>query len=433
MAARLVTDVPGPGARCRFAHALVRDTLYGEFSAARRVALHRRVAEAIEAVHGGRLQDHLPALAHHYARAAAPRAETLKAVNYATQAGDRALAQLAHDEAVAYYRQALELLAVTEGPVDESRRLELLISLGEAQRRAGDPAHRETLLEAAELARRLGDASALARAAVANTRGLLPTILGRVDTERVAMLEAAVAAVGDRDPRARARLLATLGVELSFAGDWRRCLALSDEALALARSLDDPETLARVLLARYFPTCVPDLLPDRLANTVELLKAIEAVSDPALGAEAHLLRGRVALEAETWTRPTAAMTSPAGCRAVSANRPCGGVRACRAIVAGRFPEAERLLIESRELGQIAGQADGEWVFAQEFWGLRYEQGCLDRPRRCSKPDSASSIFRGIRRCGRWRPVSWAGMTTPGLPWTVSPRRPSPSTSTGSRS
>ena len=60
MAARLVTDVPGSGARCRFSHALVRDALYGEFSGARRVALHRRVAEAIEDVYRGRLRTTFP-------------------------------------------------------------------------------------------------------------------------------------------------------------------------------------------------------------------------------------------------------------------------------------------------------------------------------------------------------------------------------------
>lgn len=217
-------------------------------------------------------------------------------MSYATQAGDRALAQLAHDEAVAYYRQALELQAVAQGPMDESRRLELLISLGEAERRAGDPAHRQTLLQAAELACRREDVPALVRATLANT-GLLPSILGRVDADRVAMLEAAIAAVGDQDPGARARLLATLGVELAFAGDWRRCLALSDEALDLARSLDDAHILARVLLARYFPTSVPELLGERLANTAELLRVVDADPDPALVAEAHLLRGRAALEA----------------------------------------------------------------------------------------------------------------------------------------
>ena len=51
-------------------------------------------------------------------------------MDYAAQAGDRALTQLAHDEAAAYYRQGLELLAVAHGPDDESRRLELLITSG---------------------------------------------------------------------------------------------------------------------------------------------------------------------------------------------------------------------------------------------------------------------------------------------------------------
>src|SRR5207253_78071 len=155
-AAGLVIELPG-GGRYRFAHALVRDTLYDALSATRRLALHRRVAEAIETIHATSLEDYLPALAHHWGRASAAAATTHKAVDYATPAGHRALAQLAHDEAVAFYRQALEFLTAAEGPVDEAARLELLVSLGEAEHRAGEPAHRETLLRAAELARRQGN------------------------------------------------------------------------------------------------------------------------------------------------------------------------------------------------------------------------------------------------------------------------------------
>ena len=46
-----------------------------------------------------------------------------RAVDYATRAGDRALAQLAHDEAAAYYRQALELLDAGRRPDDFRRAL----------------------------------------------------------------------------------------------------------------------------------------------------------------------------------------------------------------------------------------------------------------------------------------------------------------------
>jgi class 3 adenylate cyclase len=48
--ARVVLEAPGRAARYRFAHALVRDTLYAGLSSGRRVTLHRRVAEAIESL-----------------------------------------------------------------------------------------------------------------------------------------------------------------------------------------------------------------------------------------------------------------------------------------------------------------------------------------------------------------------------------------------
>src|SRR5688500_1595296 len=261
IAARLVVETPA--LRNRFSHALVRATLYDELSAARRVALHRKVAEAIEAIHGERLDDHLPALAYHWARAAAPAAETSRAVEYARRAGDRALTQFANDEAAGYFREALELLEVAGGADVDPRRLRLLISLGEAQRRAGDVAHREILLRACELARQLGDADALAEAALANTRGYIASVAGAVDEDRVAALEAAVLALPSDDSAIRARLLCTLGLELSFAGAWERRVALSDEAVAMARRVGHAEALADVLMARCTSTLRPDALRRR--------------------------------------------------------------------------------------------------------------------------------------------------------------------------
>src|SRR5438067_2056109 len=243
-AARLVIEVAGTAPRYRFAHALVRDTLYAGLSAARRTTLHRRVAEAIEAVHGGGLDDYLPALAHHWARAAAPAPELDKAVDYTIRAGDRALAQLAHDEAAAYYHQALELTGTGGG--DEAGRLELLIRLGEAQRRAGDPGHRRTLLHAAALARRLGDTDGLVRAALVNGRAIAYSRLGELDPERIAVLEAALEDVVETDLESRARLMANLAVELVFAADRDRRVALSDEALAAARASGNDAVLAHV-------------------------------------------------------------------------------------------------------------------------------------------------------------------------------------------
>jgi predicted ATPase/DNA-binding SARP family transcriptional activator/class 3 adenylate cyclase len=295
IATRLVVEVPGAVPRHRFTHALVRGTLYSGLSNARRVTLHRKVAEAIEAVHTGS-DDHLPALAYHWGRAAAPAAETDRAVGYAIRAGDRALAQLAHDEAANYYTTAFELLDASGAGDDDPRRLELLTSRGEAQRRAGDASHRQTLLDAAALARELGDASGLARAALANTRGHMWTGVFEVDAARVEVLEAALAAVGGDDLPVRARLLATLGLELSWSPDPTRRLALSDEALGIAQSLGDPATLAQVLLARDYTTHSPDNAIERVAATTELLAIAESLGDPVLASRALSLRFKASME-----------------------------------------------------------------------------------------------------------------------------------------
>jgi DNA-binding SARP family transcriptional activator/class 3 adenylate cyclase len=295
MATRLVVEVPGRVPRHRFAHALVRGTLYGELSAARRVTLHRKVALAIEAVHPGS-DDRLPALAYHWARAAAPTEDTDRAVDYAIRAGDRALALLAHDDAAGYYTSALELLDAVGAKEQDPRRVQLLISRGEAERRAGDPAYRQTLLDAAGLARQLGDVQGLARAALANTRGHMWTGVFEVDTARIEILEAAIAAVQDNDLPARARLLATLGLELAWSPDPTRRLTLSEEALSIARSLDDPATLAQVLLARDYTILFPDNLAERFAATTDLLAIAELLGDPVLRSRALSLRFKAAME-----------------------------------------------------------------------------------------------------------------------------------------
>jgi len=65
MAARVVVDVPGAPGRLRFAHVLIRDTLYEGLTTARRAQLHRLAVEALEALHGDEPGPHLAELAYH--------------------------------------------------------------------------------------------------------------------------------------------------------------------------------------------------------------------------------------------------------------------------------------------------------------------------------------------------------------------------------
>ncbi|HKY78201.1 MAG TPA: AAA family ATPase [Acidimicrobiia bacterium] len=372
---RLVTEVGGADARYRFAHALVRDTLYSGLSAARRVTLHRRVAEAIETLHAAALDKHLPALAHHWARAAAPAAETSRAVDYAARAGDQALAQLANDEAVRYYQQALDLLGLVEGTDDESRRLELLIGLGEAQRRAGEPASRTTLLDAGHLARRLGRGDAMARAALANSRGTFSE-LGVVDTDKVRALEEALAVSGEADPPRRARLLALLAVELLWSADPARCLELSDEALTLAHQNADPRVLGSVIAWRWATLWHPSWAVERLHLAEELLSLADVTGDPSF-------------RFWGWWRRSLALMELADGGAAAESREAARRQAndlgqpfldwcvlisliSAAVAAGELEEAERIIDAVPDF-RIP---DADTLHTAGLAGIRYEQGRL---------------------------------------------------------
>ncbi|MCA1841691.1 MAG: hypothetical protein LC792_00610, partial [Actinobacteria bacterium] len=378
MRARLVVEVAGAVPRNRFGHALVRDTLYDELTAARRTLLHRRVAEAIETVHARRIDDHLPALAHHWARASAPAARTDRAVDYAVRAGDQALAQVAHSEAAGWYRSALELLDASDGPVDEGRRLELLLALGDAERRAGEPVYRETLLDAARLAQARGDVAALAQAALGNNRGLVWGASGFVDRERVAALEAALDAVGDRDDAIRARLLSALTCETVWDGDDELRLRQHHEAVQLARRHGDPAILATVLASRGYALSGPEAVRLRAEAADELEALAQQVDDPVIRAWTYMMVGRSALETARWDDARRTIDE-AGRLAVAAGQP--SLRWFHAFNAMGFavaacdgPAAERRGRDVVEFGTSTGTIEAVAVYSMSRFLLLLGNG-----------------------------------------------------------
>ena len=130
----VVTEAEGAVGRYRFCHSLIREVLYERLPIPARTDLHRRVGLAIERQDGDALAPRVAELAHHFARAAAA-GDAAKALAYAREAGERAMAMHAYEEAAAQYRRALEALRFTDA--DEAVRCELLLRLGAAQARAG--------------------------------------------------------------------------------------------------------------------------------------------------------------------------------------------------------------------------------------------------------------------------------------------------------
>src|SRR5262249_4761029 len=113
--ARVVEEVPQAIGRYRFAHALIRETLYEELRTLERVRRHRRVGEVLEELYTRNPEPHLAELAHHFLEAL-PGGDVAKAVDYATRAGDHANAQLAYEDAALPYHRALQALELEAQP-----------------------------------------------------------------------------------------------------------------------------------------------------------------------------------------------------------------------------------------------------------------------------------------------------------------------------
>ncbi|MFT3773867.1 MAG: AAA family ATPase [Minicystis sp.] len=115
----------------RFAHDKLREGLLAALSADASRALHRRIAEAIEAEYPGS-PEHTAALTQHWAAAG----DTAKEAHYATLAGEQALESSAYREAVAYFERAVALIsggmpAPPAGPLAKARRvLAAIVPLG---------------------------------------------------------------------------------------------------------------------------------------------------------------------------------------------------------------------------------------------------------------------------------------------------------------
>jgi tetratricopeptide (TPR) repeat protein len=378
--AQFIEESVGRVGRYAFSHALIRDALYGTLAATRRALLHRRVGVAIEQAHAADLEPHLAELAHHFGQGGS-RADLDKAIEYLARAGERAVALLAYEQAVSHHRHAIELLApALDAPERRIQHCDLTIACGEAERKAGDPTYRRTLLQGARMAQELGDVERLARAALANSRGFQSSSQG-VDHERVAVLQAALSALDAGDGTTRARLLAQLAVELICDADWRRRAKLSDEALAMARRLGDPGTLARVLTQRSLAQDNPRTLAARNEDLLEAWELANRIGERPLAAHAAYFGFFAALATGDLERADRLLESLATL-AEQLGQPiiewCHAVaRAARGEVSASPEDAERLAFSAYEIGQRAAQPDALVWFLGQIFVARFLQGSLD--------------------------------------------------------
>lgn len=388
-AARIVEPVVDARATHRFSHAVIRDALYDALPPARLRHLHTLAGRAMEAGHDADARS--AELAHHFCRAAEAGGDAAVAVAWTKSAAERAARLLALEEAARLYELALDTHPATG---DRALRCDLLLALGDARSRAGDvPAARASFREAAGIADAEGLADRLARAAL-GYGGRFVWTRRTADDELVPLYDAALEALGEREDRLRALVLARLAAALrpgsarptsDPGADPTEAVALGDAAVALARRLGDPVTLAAALDGRI----MADWSAGRAAQSIEMVDELIALSEAAGDRELafaghdHALyvqwelgsRDGVARQLAALERLGGELRQPAQLWEIAC------AQGILATSQGRFADAETAVARALELGRDAQPWNAPISHRLQLFTLRRAQGRLGEVRR----------------------------------------------------
>jgi tetratricopeptide (TPR) repeat protein len=350
--------------RRRFVHGLIVEALVADVPAMERAHRHRRIADALAALVavGGATLD---AVAAHY-HAAIPAGAADEAVTFALAAAHHAARRLGYEDAVRQLRRALTALDARVVP-DAARRVDLLVQLGDAERRIGDAeAAQETYRRAVALAAAADMPVARARAALgfgAGLGGFWDQSVGLVDLERVAIVRDALAALEPTPSGLRAMLLAHLSAALFWSASPERgdvVRALGRDAITMAAETADPAETLAVLTVAHWTTWGPDDPAGRLRAADDIVRRALALDQPEV-----VLRGRM-------------------------------YAAAHHLELGDAAAAEQ------EIARFAAHA-AEWGLRRQLWFVEVYRGmCAHLAGRFAEADEAATV--GLAVAGRAQPL-----------------------------
>ena len=221
----------------------------------------------------------------------------------------------------------------------------------------------------------------LARAALGRGRAVVDA-RARGPGGRGACSSEALGALGEEDSPLRARLLARLSLELYYAGEPERRMALSEEAVAIARRIGDPATLASAASTRATTSLWrPENVEERLEVAAELRRIAEESGDLELELEGAGWTVVDLLELGDVDGRRHPDRRRRDARRRSLQRPLylwwtSLFRCTRAQIAGDFDEAERLANETLAIGQREQAENALHYYAMAMFNIRREQGRL---------------------------------------------------------
>lgn len=373
--AGVVRSLEGSPLRYEFSHALVQRTIENQFNAARRCEVHARIAETLEVTPSLSPDDRLRRLAMHLYEAG-ELGDPVKGVILGCDAAELSIRQLAIADAFEQLRR-VEVLRVFAP--DQRRDTKIAVLWAEAKSLGSEPDVREIQLKAVAMAERLGDPALLARAALANSRGYFSNF-GTTDEERIHALESALALCEPDDRATRAKLLSQLQIEFTFDVTGRRNVGMVDEALGIARALDDPPILASVLRDRQYVLGAPQYCDIRVTEVQEMIEIARAMGDRELEIHSCRLMCAAATEIADVEQVDRSLIRLSELNEevdlVVTRWELASVRASRALLGGQLKEAASFIKEAFALGGEAGQADAYVFTGAQLMQLNYLRGRL---------------------------------------------------------
>jgi DNA-binding CsgD family transcriptional regulator len=353
VAAGVLVDEPDTPNRLRFAHDLVRQARYDALARSDRIWWHRRAADAMEAA--GDSAGHAGEVARHRIRAAEDVESCRTAVLACRAAAATAVRCLDYAEAAHWYRRAVELVA--GAGLNAADHAELLLGLAEAE--YVDVQVSQAIrhcVTAADLGDELGRADITARAALV-VRGIGGE---RPNLVIVELCARARRLLGERDSSLHARVVAQQALALAEASEeapdaraFSAAHTLSRRAMAMAERSGDPTALVDAMHAQEKLVGGPDSGTERLELGARLrqLGSVPRRPEAKLWAclwriDAYLCLGAVA-EADAEIAGLAGLVQWLGWPV--ARWHLLRAQAARAMLAGRFVEAERFAVAGKEV------------------------------------------------------------------------------------
>lgn len=368
-ALRLVERAPGTGAWA-FAHDLLRMAALDSRSPGEVAELHRAAAGALEQAGA-----EAAVVARHLL--AAGGACSAEAAEWSVRAGNRALAAMAWEEAASHHHRALGALAPGER---DDIRADALAGFGRARLLAGDrKATARAFDELATLARSLGSAEMLARAALGYSADLSGFEVRLFEQRQIDLLEEAAGALAAApEPGLQATVLARLSVALSLTAPDARRLELAAAAVVLARRAGAPTVLARALAAHCDAIAGPAHVDERVVEASEIIAIAEAAGDGPLELLGRRLRYVARLERGDISGVEEDVSAFAR-RAEAIGNPLYSWyvplwRAQLAVVAGDVHGAEQLIEEVESLGRDSGSTNGPMLATVVRLAVLWQRG-----------------------------------------------------------